>query len=138
MMSRFTFAQRETDMEGLLRTVVQTLRLAREQQRSSAIEQLQLCIIVSDGRRSPSWGDPSLWVRRASEEKILLCFVIIDSAANKDSILELQSVTYPNGKLTISKWIDAFPFPYYIVLRELRALPQVLSDALRQWFELVR
>jgi midasin len=138
MMSRFTFAKQETDMEGLLRTVVQTLRLAREQQRGSATEQMQLCVIVSDGRRSPAWGDPSLWVRRAAEEKILLCFVIIDAAANKDSILELQSVTYPNGKLTISKWIDAFPFPYYIVLKELRALPQVLSDALRQWFELMR
>jgi len=138
MMSRFTFAQQETDMETLLRTVVQTLRLARETQRGGAAEQMQLCIIVSDGRRSPSWGDPSLWVRRAAEEKILLCFVIIDAAANKDSILELQSVAYPDGKLTITKWIDAFPFPYYIVLRELRALPQVLSDALRQWFELMR
>ena len=36
----------------------------------------------------------------------------------------------------MSRWIDSFPFPYYIVLRELRALPQVLSDALRQWFEM--
>ncbi|EOD09280.1 hypothetical protein EMIHUDRAFT_216671 [Emiliania huxleyi CCMP1516] len=129
MLSRFSFAEKETDMEGLLRTVVQTLRLAREQQRAAA-EQMQLAIIVSDGRRSPSWGDPSLWVRRAAEENILLCFVI-------DSILELKSVSYPGGKLTISSWIDAFPFPYYIVLRELRALPHVLSDALRQWIELV-
>jgi midasin len=138
VLSRFTFSQQQTDMEGLLRTVVQTLRLAREQQRGGAAEQMQLCVIVSDGRRSPAWGDPATWVRRAAEERILLCFVILDAAAQKDSILELQSVAYPDGVLTIRKWIDAFPFPYYIVLRQLRALPAVLSDALRQWFELMR
>ena len=54
------------------------------------------------------------------------------------SIMDLQSVSYPNGKLTISKWIDAFPFPDYIVLRDLATLPQVLSDALRQWRELLQ
>ena len=68
----------------------------------------------------------------------MLCFVIVDAAASEDSIMDLQSVSYPNGKLTISKWIDAFPFPYYIVLRDLATLPQVLSDAWRQWLELLQ
>jgi len=141
VLSRFTFKQRHTHMEALLKTVVQTLRLARAQHgasSSAAAQQMQLVLIVSDGRRSPSWGDPSHWVRLAAQEHILLCFVIIDAAASKDSILDLQSVTYPNGRLTISRWMDAFPFPYYLVLRELRALPQVLSDALRQWFEMLK
>lgn len=138
MLSRFTFSQKYTHMESLLRTVVSTLQLAREQQSNVSTEQLQLVIIVSDGRRSPSWGDPQHWIRRAAQEHILLCFVIVDAAASKDSILDLQSVSYPNGKLTISRWMDTFPFPYYIVLRELQSLPQVLSDALRQWFELLK
>jgi len=138
MLSRFTFAQKHTHMEGLLHTVVSTLRLARETQRNASADQMQLAIIVSDGRRSPSWGDPQQWIRRAAQEHILLCFVIVDAAAAKDSILDLQSVSYPNGKLTISRWMDTFPFPYYIVLRELQSLPQVLSDALRQWFELLK
>ena len=105
---------------------------------TSSAQQLQLALIVSDGRRSPSWGDPSHWVRLAAQEHILLCFVVLDAAASKDSILELQTVSYPQGRLTISRWMDAFPFPYYLVLRELCALPQVLSDALRQWFELLK
>ena len=138
MLSRFTFAQRHTHMEQLLRTVVSQARLAREHQAASASEQMQLVLIVSDGRRSPAWGDPQQWVRLAAQEHILLCFVIVDAAAAKDSILDLQTVTYPNGKLTISRWMDAFPFPYYLVLRELKALPQVLSDALRQWFEMLK
>ena len=65
--------------------------------------QMQLVIIISDGRRSPGWGDPALWVRKATEAHILLCFVIIDAAASADSIFELNSVTYPNGRLVISR-----------------------------------
>ena len=125
-------------MEGLLKTVVQTLQLARLQQAGGAAEQMQLCIIVSDGRRSPKWGDPSAWIRRAQQQHILLCFVIVDPAASEDSIIDLKSVSYPNGKLTISKWIDEFPFPFYLLLRDLETLPQVLSDALRQWIELLQ
>ena len=34
------------------------------------------------------------------------------------------------------RWMDSFPFPFYLLLRELSSLPAVLSDALRQWFEL--
>ena len=129
MLSRFTFSQGHTHMEGLLKTVVQTLQLARLQQGAGSAEQMQLVLIVSDGRRSPSWGDPSLWIRKAAQQHILLCFVIVDAAASEDSIMDLQSVSYPNGKLTISKWIDSFPFPYYIVLRDLVTLPQVRTRA---------
>ena len=37
----------------------------------------------------------------------------------------------------IKTYMDHFPFPFYIILRDINSLPQVLSDALRQWFELV-
>ena len=55
-----------------------------------------------------------------------------------DSILELSSFAFTDGKLTTSRYIDLFPFPYYLVLQRLQDLPQVLSDALRQWFELLQ
>jgi midasin len=137
MLSRFTFAQKNTQMEALVRCVVRMLRLQRRQI-SSGDEQMQLALIVSDGRRAPAWGDPAQWIRRAAEDRILLCFVIIDSASSGDSILELKTVSYPDGKLTMTRWIDTFPFPYYIVLHELGSLPEVLSDALRQWFQMSR
>lgn len=34
------------------------------------------------------------------------------------------------------QYLDAFPFPFYLILRDMSALPTVLGDALRQWFEL--
>lgn len=32
---------------------------------------------------------------------------------------------------------EEFPFPYYLVVRDLTTLPHVLAEALRRWFELV-
>ena len=119
-----------------MKSVVSTLRLARQQHGRG--EEMQLVIIVSDGRKSPSWGDPSSYIRLAQQEHILLCFVIIDAQESRDSILNLQLTSWANGKLSMSRWIDSFPFPYYLVLRELSALPQILADALRQWFEILK
>ena len=38
---------------------------------------------------------------------------------------------------SISSYMDDFPFPFYIVLRDMTCLPETLSDALRQWFEFI-
>jgi midasin len=32
------------------------------------------------------------------------------------------------------KYMDTFPFPWYLVVRDVKELPVVLSTALRQWF----
>ncbi len=55
----------------------------------------------------------------------------------KHSILDYKTVSYPNGKLTLAPYLDSFPFPYYVVLRNIQTLPDILADALRQWFELI-
>ena len=34
------------------------------------------------------------------------------------------------------QYLDSFPFPYYVLLREVDQLPQTLCDLLKQWFEL--
>ncbi len=34
--------------------------------------------------------------------------------------------------------MDTFPFDYYVVVREVEALPEVLSATLRQWVEKIR
>ena len=42
------------------------------------------------------------------------------------------------GKLKVVEYLDDFPFAFYVVLRDLSAMPEVVADALRQWFELIR
>ena len=36
-----------------------------------------------------------------------------------------------------TSYMDDYPFPYFVIVRNLRSLPQALADALRQWFEAV-
>jgi midasin len=56
----------------------------------------------------------------------------------QDSILDIQQPLFSGAKcIGFSSYLDSFPFPFYLILRDINALPSVLSDALRQWFELV-
>ena len=88
--------------------------------------------------RGPTWGDPTKWLRLAMQDRVLVIFVIIDSQSESDSILRLQTVNYPSGRLHITKWMDNFPFPYYVIVKNLATLPVIMGDALRQWFEEVQ
>jgi midasin len=48
----------------------------------------------------------------------------------------MQAVTFQGGKPVFSRYMDDFPWPYYVLLRDIAALPHTLADLLRQWFEL--
>ena len=64
-----------------------------------------------------------------------MVFVILDNPANKDSVLDIRVPIFRQGKLPeIKSYMEQFPFPFYIILRDINALPLTLSDALRQWF----
>jgi len=39
--------------------------------------------------------------------------------------------------MMLTNYMESFPFPFYVVIRDIASLPVTLSDALRQWFELV-
>ncbi|XP_075233650.1 midasin [Lycorma delicatula] len=100
----------------------------------------QLLVIVSDGRGIFNEGESKVRaaVRRARLQGIFMVFIIIDNPQNKDSILDIRMPKFSEGKLLeISSYMDNFPFPFYLILRDITGLPLVLSDALRQWFELV-
>jgi midasin len=40
-------------------------------------------------------------------------------------------------EMVMERYMDSFPFNYYVVLRRAEALPDVLSSTLRQFFERV-
>lgn len=52
------------------------------------------------------------------------------------SLLDMQTVSFVGGKPVFRKYMDDFPFPYYVLLRDIGALPRTLADMLRQWFEM--
>ncbi|KAK0095768.1 hypothetical protein PV326_007436 [Microctonus aethiopoides] len=109
-----------------------------ESQQSST-DNAKLLVVLSDGRGIFSEGDyVNRAVRRAKLANIFLVFIIVENPQNKDSILDIRMPVFDNGKLLeIRPYMDSFPFPFYMILRDINALPGVLSDALRQWFEVV-
>lgn len=69
-----------------------------------------------------------------------LCHLIVTSAFFlQDSILDIKVPIFkgPGELPEIRSYMEEFPFPFYMILRDVNALPETLSDALRQWFELV-
>lgn len=60
-------------------------------------------------------------------------------ASQGESILDMREAVYePDAtgetRLKLKRYLDEFPFPYYLVVANVRELPGVLAQALRQWF----
>ncbi|XP_030368948.1 midasin [Scaptodrosophila lebanonensis] len=99
-----------------------------------------LLLILSDGRNIFSEGNQKVKnsIKLARLQRIFLVYIIIDNPDNKNSILDIQHVELnTDGSVNINSYLDSFPFPYYVIVRDLNQLPLVLSEAMRQWFELV-
>jgi midasin len=138
IISQFTFDQKQTQMADFLKYSTQMMEIYRSfSSFRQNIEEVQLTFIISDGRLLEREEIVKL-VREANAKRQLIVFILIDSQNSQDSVLELKTITYPNNKLTIQNYIDQFPFPYYIILRNIQTLPEILADALRQWFELMQ
>ena len=150
----FNFDQHRTDVAALVDRTLGYLAEARDQQASTssgAADLWQLQIIISDGV-CQDHDKLRVLLRRAIEERVMIVFIILDSlnqqsttsttptstpAASRPSILSMQSVEYKmvNGEmqLEMTRYLDTFPFEFFVVLRDVEALPGVLSDTLRQW-----
>ncbi|XVE88663.1 hypothetical protein DITRI_Ditri19aG0087500 [Diplodiscus trichospermus] len=100
----------------------------------------QLVLIIGDGRLHEK-EKLKRCVRDVLSSKRMVAFLILDSL--EESIMDLQEVIPIQDKnnqfkISVSKYLNSFPFPYYVVLRNIEALPKTLADLLRQWFELMQ
>lgn len=95
----------------------------------------QLVLIVADGRFHERDALRRAVRMLAEQPGVMLAFLVLDSA--KSSVVEMQSVAFgADGKPTFTRYLDGFPFPYYMLLRDVTALPRALAGLMRQWFEL--
>ena len=157
VMSAFTFNQKATDVLALVEASLKILEAARESRstNSSAGDLWQLEIIISDGL-CQNHEKLRAALRRAQEQRVMMVFVIVDSlhsnvasstagsegsgvGAAQNSILSMQQVAYKSVdgrmELQMQRYLDTFPFDYYVVLRDVEALPEVLSGTVKQFFE---
>ena len=142
VVGEFKFDQERTDVCRLAKRSIDLFETARSQQDACSVvggELWQLELIISDGICEDHDTIRRL-VRQAFEAKIMMIFVILDAIhpERKDSITEIKSYTFEQGEsgqmLKETKYLDSFPFTYYVIVRDVRELPSVLASALRQWF----
>ncbi|KUJ07208.1 midasin [Mollisia scopiformis] len=134
----FGFDQGRTDVTRLVKDSIELFRTARQKASGSPADLWQMQLIISDGVCNSSEHDTiRRLLREALEERIMMVFIIIDNVKEKkkgESVLDLQQATFVKGKLHMSRYLDSFPFQYYIVVGDVKELPGVLATLLRQWF----
>ncbi|KAL6993116.1 hypothetical protein U1Q18_011234 [Sarracenia purpurea var. burkii] len=141
MISSLTFKQENTivdePMVDLLKYVNNMLDVAVANARlpSGQNPLQQLVLIIADGRFHEK-ENLKRCVRDVLSRKRMVAFLLLDSP--QESIMDLMEASFEGGNIKFAKYLDSFPFPYYIVLRNIEALPRTLADLLRQWFELMR
>uniref|UniRef100_A0A8B9KRB9 Midasin n=1 Tax=Astyanax mexicanus TaxID=7994 RepID=A0A8B9KRB9_ASTMX len=131
------FQQKKTRIAQFLETSANMFVAAKQQNPETA----QLLLIVSDGRGLFLEGKERVAtaVQAARSANVFVIFVVLDNPNSRDSILDIKVPIFkgPGELPEIRSYMDEFPFPFYMILRDVNALPETLSDALRQWFELV-
>ncbi len=150
VLEAFHFEQTSTDMLKLLRASLELLATARERRSfasNSAGQLWQLEVIISDGI-CQNHEELLPLLRQALEQRIMVVFVVLDALASavaagtaQSSITTMNQVGYKevNGRmeLVLDRYLDTFPFEYYILVEDVAALPDVLSRTLRQFFATV-
>ncbi|SCV04461.1 LAMI_0H16314g1_1 [Lachancea mirantina] len=131
----FDFQESKTDVKKL---VAESIRIFQQAQSSSTADLWQLQIVISDGVCEDHETILRL-VRRARENRIMLVFVIVDGINSSQSIMDMSQVSYipdqsGNLQLKVGKYLDTFPFEFYVVVRDISELPEMLSVILRQYF----
>jgi midasin len=137
--SKLSFDQGDTDVRKLVADGISIFQDARAKASSSTQDLWQLMLIVSDAICRDSESIKRL-VQKAQEEKIMLVFVVVDAGAKEvdgrqvGSIMDLQGAEFTDGQVKMYRYMDVFPFKWWVVVRDVKELPGVLSMALRQWF----
>lgn len=137
----FSYQQTGTNVRKLIADSIALFREARWKRSpgSGSADLWQLELIISDGICEDHETIRRL-VRQALEERIMIVFIIVD-AVKGSSILDLSQASFEadpgsggDMKLKMKRYLEGFPFPYYLVVRDVRELPAVLATALKQWF----
>ncbi|KAF3702507.1 Midasin Dynein-related AAA-ATPase MDN1 MIDAS-containing protein [Channa argus] len=136
------FQQKKTRIGQFLEAQTKMFLSARQQIPGPiSSDTAQLLVIVSDGRGLFLEGKERVTaaVQAACGANVFVIFVVLDNPNSRDSILDIKVPIFkgPGELPDIRSYMEEFPFPFYVILRDVNSLPETLSDALRQWFELV-
>lgn len=138
LLRAFTFEQNKTDVKLLMDQSLAIMRYARDSGNND-VDLWQLQVVLSDGK-CESHEYIQARVRQAAEARIAMVFIILDPVSKQNSILTMDTVSYDvdpetcKPTLKMTRYMDTFPFDYYVVVEDVEMLPRVLSETLRQFF----
>lgn len=144
VLQNFTFAQDRTDVALLIRRTLDQLRAARATASGGrgGEDLWQLALILSDGL-TPSDSHERIrrMLREALEERVMVVFIIMDDSSSRrgDSVLQLGKAKFVrradgSSDVVVERYLDTFPFQYYLIVHNLEELPGALAGLLRTWF----
>ena len=132
VVQHFQFSQQRTRTALCVKSAMVALDTPGDQ------ASMQLVFMISDGRiERDSRVELRRLIREMMERNILLAMIIVEGSQKKDSILNMKEVSFEKGKPKVKGFIEDYPFPYYILLDDMESLPEIMGDALRQWFEML-
>ncbi|UPR03955.1 midasin [Chloropicon primus] len=94
----------------------------------------QLFLIVADGRINEGDAIKSIVHDALAEGGLMIVFIVLDTSRN--SLLDIQTVEFVDGKPVLKKYMDTFAFPHYLLLREIKSLPHSIAGIIKQWIEM--
>ena len=137
-MSGLNFDQTKTNTNRFLRTVTEYLTTSGLNFNNSP----QLSLIISDAKGLFVEGRDLVKqaMQEAQNRGIFTILIILDSdVGSKTSVLNTKTPVFlANGGIKMKAYLEDFPFPYYLVVRQLDELPGVLTQALRSWFDMIK
>eukprot|EP01025_Chloroclados_australasicus_P003389 TRINITY_DN10796_c0_g1_i1.p1 TRINITY_DN10796_c0_g1~~TRINITY_DN10796_c0_g1_i1.p1 ORF type:complete len:1210 (+),score=190.26 TRINITY_DN10796_c0_g1_i1:452-3631(+) len=139
VLGRLNFDQDSTlnkqPMGDLMVTIGHLLEQARHLGSSRQQAPLhQLVLIIADGRLHERDSLRQMVKQMADVEGAMFVYIIVDNP--KESVLDIKQVNFlTGGAITTDPYLDSFPFPYYILLRQISALPRTLAELLQQFFQ---
>lgn len=140
LLSQLTFSQDNTVADRPMVELVEGLGVLLEEAGQRAGGQgrheslHQLVLVLADGRFHEKESLRRAVRDLANKRGVMVAFIALDSAQN--SLLDLQAVQFVGGKPVFNRYLDSFPFPFYILLKDIAALPKTLADLMRQWAQL--
>eukprot|EP01045_Picozoa_sp_COSAG04_P030679 COSAG04_NODE_5413_length_1628_cov_1.241334_3_plen_325_part_00 len=140
MLRKFTFAQPNTDLRQLLQFVDEIFAQSGSTSAgANSSAPLQLVFVISDGQVPEGRESCRTLIRQAAERGQMCAAIMIDTPDSPEqSVTKTKEVAFDakTGQVVITPYLDSCPFNFYTVLQESEVLPDVLGDALRQWYEM--
>jgi len=143
MLGKFTFSQKSTDMLELLKFTGAVFDKSGGEATSSSGAPLQLMFVISDGIVPAKRSEARSLIRQSAERGRMCASVIIDPPAHlrtgedaQPSIFKRRSIDFVGSRMVNTPYLDHYPCNFYTVLQDVDALPAILADALRQWYEM--